>query len=318
MEYTGLIQKYPIDRLLTEEEKQNQLKQKWRFDAQPVHQLSVIKMNSTFLEIADKYYGLKGVLSTAILLGMAILCLPALWLVIHMVLIAIDPDGDPSGMSRDAALMNAAGIFVVFVIGVGAAGLWLLRKESFVYTHYPIRLNRKTRVVHVFRLDGTVLSVPWEKVFFTLGRCASPRQWDVRGHVLDADGATVRESFALGAWSVGEQGKEVLRRYWEFIRRYMEDGPQEVFSIVQICLPIAGHKESVRTGFDRMFAEFSGAPFPVRMMGAVIALAVLPGRWFAIRTSRIPKWPQAVEDENRVELDDPYVKDASVNPLAFS
>jgi hypothetical protein len=312
MEYTGLIQKYPIDRLLTEQEKQNQLKQKQRFDVQPVYQLSVIKMNSTFLEIADKYYGLKGVLATAGLASSAVMM--AGYLAFTFILYW-SPDSQQYAAS-DAAFVSVAN---ALILGPLLAFLiWLLRKESFAYTHYPIRLNRKTRMIHVFRLNGTVLSVPWEKVFFTLGRGASPRQWDVRGHVLDADGVTVRESFALGAWSVGERGKEVLRRYWEFIRRYMEDGPQTAFSTVQICLPIAERKESLRNGFDRMFAEFSGAPFPVRVMGALIALAILPGRWFAIKTSKIPMWPQAVEDENRVEPGDPYVRDALANSQAPS
>jgi hypothetical protein len=50
--------------------------------------------------------------------------------------------------------------------------IWLLRKESFAYTHYPMRFNRKTRTVHVFRPNGTVLSVPWDQLYFTLGHMA--------------------------------------------------------------------------------------------------------------------------------------------------
>ena len=131
---------------------------------------------------------------------------------------------------------------------------------------------------------------------------------------MDADGVMVRESFSLGAWSTGEQGKEVLFRYWEFVRRYMEEGAKEAFDRTQILLPIADRKESLRNGFDRMFAEFSGAPFPILLMGGLIAAVVVPGRWFAMKTSRIPQWPKAIDDQCRIEPGDPYVKDVGTNP----
>jgi hypothetical protein len=308
MEYTGLIQKYPINRPLTDLEAQERLKQGQRLDVVPVYQLSVIRMNSTFLEIADKYYGLKGVLTTAALSAAIVMTIGYL---VYAFMLYLSADAAKYS-SSDAAFVSVMTTLILAPLLVFVS--WLLLKESFAYTHYPVRLNRKTRMVHVFRLDGTVLTVPWEAIYFTLGRCASPKQWDVRGHVLDADGVTVRESFALGAWDVGQQGKAILRRYWEFIRRYMEDGPKEAHSTVAICLPIAERRESVRSGYDRMFAEFSGAPFMARALGAVMALAMVPGRWFAIRTSKIPRWPESIEDESRVEAGDPYARDSRDNP----
>jgi hypothetical protein len=32
-------------------------------------------------------------------------------------------------------------------------------------------------------------------------------------------------------------------------------------------------------------------------------------RWIVMRTSKIPQWPQWVEDECRIEPDDPWVRD---------
>lgn len=44
--------------------------------------------------------------------------------------------------------------------------LALLRKEAFAFTHYPLRFNRATRIIHYFRFTGEVASVPWDDVFF--------------------------------------------------------------------------------------------------------------------------------------------------------
>jgi hypothetical protein len=69
--------------------------------------------------------------------------------------------------------------------------------ESFAFTHYPIRFNRKTRMVHLFRTNGTVVSVPWDRVFFTMGHMTQWNEWEVRGHVLKPDNDTIQETFAL-------------------------------------------------------------------------------------------------------------------------
>lgn len=313
MEYTGLLQKYPVNRELTSEERQLQLKQKHKLEIEPAYQLSVIKMNSTFMEVVDKYYGWKGVLTTTMLAGMAILCVMSLNIAADSAtqLLSGRISGD---LSAGALLAITAAFVLAFGVLPVAACIWLLRKESFTYTHYPIRLNRKTRMVHVFRLDGTVLSVPWDKLFITFGRCASPRHWDVRAHVMDKDGVTVRESFSLSEWGVGDRDRELLKHYWEFVRRYMEDGPQAVIHGVHFCLPIESKREPVRFGVQRQFVEATGMPLPLRLAGLALALVLAPGRWFAMRTSKIPVWPKEIDDACSIEPGDPYIKDAGINP----
>lgn len=308
MEYTGLIQKFPIDRPLTENERRLQLKQKERIETEPLYQLSVIRMNSTFLEMTDKFYSWKGLLTTFFL--PAVIALTAFYTFILFKLYL----GDWSRQETPTPWWMGA-ILIVTLVPFDFFFIWAFLKESFAFTHYPIRMNRKTRMVHVFRLTGTVLSVPWDEVFFTIGKCASPRQWDVRGHVLDKDGVTVRESFSLSDWDYGgAAAQDVVRGYWEFVRRYMEDGPGAVNDRVHFCMPIAAKRESLKIGFERMFAVATGQPLPVLLFVALIAALLTPGRWFAMRTSKIPVWPQAIEDVCVIEPNDPFVKDASMNP----
>lgn len=307
MEYTGLSRKYTVDRALTEQERNSQLKQKQKTGIEPVYQLSVIQLNSTYLELVDKYFAWKGLLTSTMLAG---------WLIVGggglvgTAKIAIDALATPPGE-------DPPWIFVVLFLAIitmfTAFAIWLLRMESFAFTHYPMRFNRKSRMVHVFRLDGTVLSVPWDKVFFCLGALPQ-RGWEIQGHVLGDDGLTVNETFALSMWGIGAVDRSKLVHFWEFVRGYMEDGPKQAHALVKYCLPIAGRRERPMDGFYRMHAEAGTNIVFVLLLGA-LALILMPGRWFSMRTSKVPAWPQEVEDQCRIEPGDPYVRDASNNTV---
>ena len=199
---------------------------------------------------------------------------------------------------------------------------WMLRKESFAYTHYPMRFNRKTRQVHVFRTDGTVLTTPWDSLFFTLG-CPPLRDfWEVRAHVLAADCKTVIETFPLSYFGTMTpldmkpqyvvqgvpryRADDYIRGHWEFIRRYMEEGPETVTRSIQFCMPIDRNRESFRNGLGRVFANFAGAPLLLFLLMVPFNFVVGLFRYFAMQTSRIPVWPKEIEDACSVEPDDPY------------
>ncbi len=307
MEYNGLLQKFPIDRPLTGDERRFQLKQGASTGVDPLYQLSVIRMNSTFVEMVDKYYAWKGALvSIAVPIGVALAAVFG-YLLFNLYAGAWSDPVTPTPLWVGVALVAMLAPMLVFLA-------WLFSKEAFTHTHYPMRFNRKTRMVHVFRLNGTVLSVKWDDLFFCLARCTTPSQWDVRGHVLAQDGTTVRETFSLTDWGFGSAATHVLRGYWEFVRRYMEGGAGSVNQCVHFCLPIADKREPIKFGFQRMFAEAAGQHLPLRALGAVMAAAFLPGRWVAMRTSAIPVWPKEIDEVCRVEADDPFVKDSNGNP----
>lgn len=312
MEYSGLIQKYKINRPLTEEDRALQLQQKERLDIEPHYHLAVTRLNSTYLETVDKYYEHKGELSFWMLAVIVVL----FFFIALFVLGAItrNPDSGVGDTMKDW-------LSVVFIIILFSPLLWLsiwaLFKESFAYTHYPIRLNRKDRNVYVFRLDGSVLVAPWDETFFTLGRgtlqFGGKPNWDIRGHILDADGVTVRDTFAFAMhWHVQND----VRRHWEYLRRYMEEGPEKTLSETPVYLPIVSEYESYAFGLMRLIATLPGS--------AVGQLIMLPfsflfslGRYFAMRTSDIPVWTKKVEIACAITPDDPYERDARNNPPNF-
>ena len=304
MESTGLLSKYSVGRTLTEDERKLRLGRSTRRDLPPVYQLSVIRLNSTYMELVDKFFPLKGLISTVAIVSLFISLYGLLGLVFDFM-------DYPTVEAGDWLLLFGVALVFSPVLWTSA---FFLRKDCCTYTHYPIRLNRKTRMVHVFRLNGTVLTVPWDEVFFCIA--ALPQgDWEIQGHVLDSDGATVKETFPLSYYTV-KSGLPVLERYWEFVRRYMEEGPEDAAHRVEFFMPVADRRESIANGFHRMHAELGGN-FIMTVIGAALALMLVPGRWIAMQTSKVPRWPQEIEEACRIEPGDPWVRDATtVTPSA--
>lgn len=305
MDYTGLLaKKYRVNRKLTDEERLNRFDQKVRQDIEPFYNISVIKMNSAYLECVDRWFIYRGSATSLILIYFvfAILMLVGPWIFAssrHFIPTASDLCW--------ILLMSPAAVCT------GSLMTWFLLKESFSWTHFPIRFNYRNKKVYVFRRDGTILMADWENIFFTLGRCertVGQQNWDIRGHILDKDGETVRETFALpGDTALVDQ----LKHTWEFVRRYMEEGPASVYRDVYWCHDIAKRREKYTVGLRYMFFSLNGQPIWQILLSPVFFVASL-GRWFAMRTSKIPVWPAEIEAECAVDSFDPYLRDASRNP----
>jgi hypothetical protein len=315
MDYAGLIGKHRINRPLGELERAQQLKQKQRLNVEPHYQLSVVKMNSTYLESVDKWFGSKGFI-TGVALIIAVIFVGGLGLISMQSLLqalGVMP------ASADLGSLLAFGIAMsILAAAMGCIAVWFLRIESFAYTHYPIRFNRKTGTVHVFRTDGTVMSVPWDKVFFTLVQVDQFHGfWNVMGHVLAEDLCTIEESFALSISETGTpDGILLMQSHWEFVRRYMEDGPETITGQVQFCLPISEQRESLTVGMHRLLANNSTSSpllWPFLVASLIFNLLTVPFRFIAMHTSKIPQWPKDVESTCAIEPDDPYAIEGAPN-----
>lgn len=306
MDYYGQLPKYPINRPLTEAERADQLQQKKRVEIDPHYNLSVIRINSTYLEIVDKYYAWKG---GALLISVVVILIAsiALGTVAALVINKWDMATIENRQGSLGALFVAALVFLPLII----YSIWLALRETFTYTHYPIRLNRKTRMVYVFRRDGTILSVPWDDLFFTLNKAT--RDWNVRGHVLDVDGVTVKETFAFPMY---DDLKSELLLYWEFVRRYMEDGPAKLIGSgdgqVNICHPIADRKESFGWSMHLIYSHFAPVPIMLWIFSPFLTLVGL-ARYLAHLTCDVPEWPKRINDSCVIEPGDPYERDARHN-----
>jgi hypothetical protein len=146
----------------------------------------------------------------------------------------------------------------------------------------------------------------------------------VRGHVLKADGVTVEETFALsyiGSYDTSSPFAEAnriapddyLRAHWEFIRRYMEEGPQAVSDQVQFCMPVAEQKEGLHPGIERICANIASAPFFLHWMLWPVCMLIGLVRALSMATCKVPRFPDAVDAMSRIEPDDPYAIQADLH-----
>lgn len=310
--YKGLITKFSVNRPLTLRDREYHLDQNQRLDVEPYPDLMVISLNSTCLEVVDKYFEGRGFLGllTIVALGMFAY---GLWGALAGVL------STPTAATGEfGAKELAISITAIFMVASGVI-LWLGKADLFGYTHYPIRLNHKTQMVHVFRKDGSVLSVPWADLYFTLDYDFSYfRFWEIHAHVLDGDRETVLETFVLGtSEGVDPGGLAILHAHWEFFRRYMAEGPEAVAGFVKYAMPVNGKRESYRSGYEVIMSNFRH-PHPIARVMTTILWPVLflqsLVRWLVMRTCRMPRWPADIEAANVVAPDDPFDIDSRINP----
>lgn len=294
----GMVAGYKVNRPLNAHEQQHRFNIRQAASDKPHYDLSLIKLNSTFVECADKWYPMRGFVA---MWGAAFASLfgYAFWAGMEDLFNTFD----------FFAVVLSLGEFTLFL-----AGLYFFTRDAFTYTHYPIRFNRKNRQVYVFRRDGTVLKAGWEDIYWTIyGHNIGTHDLYVVGHVMNDDKRTIKETFALSTTDAGAPGEQNLRSLFEFFRRYMEEGPGPVLDALKptplIMLPgIDKEKESWRFGWEVLTLSLNGM-LVLQVLMQIFFLPMSLFRWIVMRTSKIPQWPQWVEDECRIDPDDPWVRD---------
>lgn len=293
---------YPINRNLNDAEKKFKLNQTVNTGIKPRDQLAVISINSTFLELSDFYHAKRGV--GTLFGGIGFLMMGSSFCYFGWSLL-ID-----CITNKETADIVAAFLGWIIAVTLFFMAAWMFLDlflfEAFGSTHYPIRLNRKNRMVYVYRRDKTILEVPWDKLFFNLHHWlpSRPDLGHLRAHVVSEHGVTVLETFAFCNVTDSTQGATEL---WEFIRKYMEEGPELPASLVKYCLPIGDRREPFLAGCIFLAMRGSGNIVGQLLFTPMWLLLGL-GRWLASWTSEIPVWPKSVEEACAIDPGDPLVK----------
>ena len=295
------IELYPKNRPLDAEEIRSHLRQSERLEVEPHYQLSVIKMNSIYMDVVDRHFSNRGQMVAVLILGLALL--------LGFFFVGLtDFIGFSCVENADADCSPLGDILSlgVFLSLPAAFLIWIASGELFRLTHYPIRFDRRGRLVHFFTPDGRVSSAAWGDIHFAFGKFG--KETDIRGHVLGKDRSHVKESFALSYSDVQVDATApvLLLRHWEFVRRYMEEGPHAVSKQVQFCMPVDGRREGFKSGAERVFAEIAGAPLIMMPVLYAFGLVHICARWLVMRSSKIPRWPDEIEKLCVIEPNDPY------------
>ncbi|RBD14119.1 hypothetical protein BRM22_22035, partial [Xanthomonas oryzae pv. oryzae] len=289
--YTGWVTPFRKKREISSEEYNNILPGKSIDGIFPAQRLALVSINSIFIDWIDRRFLYRG------MLGMSLMFLCLLGFFAFSVLCAIKMLNGDGGVFGVVSLLPLIGCLALY-------GLFL-KHEFFCHVYYPIRFNRKTRKIYVFRekRDGGLLIVPWDKVFFHIGRGNDMKFLrDIRGEILDGD--IVKDTFALGHCA---ERDEPVKEMWEFIRRYMEEGPEAVaehpldkyveLSVAPTwknCLISAVGFTNATTPFKRVLL------FPFIGTFTVV-------RWLVFKSCKQPVFPPEVEAECQVEPNDPHI-----------
>lgn len=257
---------------------------------------SVIKLNSTYVETVDDGYANRGFgAMTGLVLGSIMLFFTGLmcWLEIRR------------------------GSFPLFflALGVPAAlmGYWVSRFECLANTHYPIRYNRKNRCVYSWRPKGKTIKANWDDLcFFPMPRYIPTAEHLIVAAILSADKQKIEDVFFLG---VEGGDTDQNKMYIEFLRCFMNQGLEELLKHPIAFQPrLDQHKESFWHGWRQIMLNLNGQVLFQLVLSPFLTLQSL-FRFIAMRTSKIPVWPEWVEAECQVDPHDPWVRDVSTNPV---
>jgi hypothetical protein len=295
--YSGWIYKFKVNRPVTDDELQEALPREPQRNVEATDRGSLTRFNSTYVEFIDRCFSLRGSMGMLIVLaGFCFLFGASIFLFVNAF----------TDFAQGHWLLIISTAFFVFLLSLIPV-LLALRKEFFTYTHYPIRYNRKTRKIYVFRHNGPggVLVVPWDEGYFHRGHGMSDKSLlDVRCHVME--GNTVKDTFATGH-SYGIEAP--VNELWEFIRRYMDEGPKAVKPPFVSMTASPTWRNCWRMSFIRVGAASTLAQ--IILLPIEGPLVVL--RWLVFKTCKKPVWPPEVEAECQIAENDPYRLPEPVN-----
>ena len=292
--FDGWITKYKTDRLLSDYELQARLDPEVPIDLPPIDN-GMLRANNVFVEYMDRYFFLRGY---AALGGLSVAVL-AMWAGVMLAMLLNEPMHNGELPSTMEALLPGIFSFLFF-----ALFFWVLKnavlRDFFSYTHYPVRFNRIARKVYIFQHNarGGVFSLEWKKGYWFVGRSkfGDGFIYDLRCHHLDSDGV-IRFTYAVGHFS--ETRAEVLQ-HWEMIRRFMEESPEDL-PFPPLVLVVSA-EPTWRNCMTIQVGGLSGYSYFFMLMTFPWAFF----RWISQITCRRPRWPDEVEAECQIPIDDPY------------
>ncbi|MEZ0470323.1 DUF6708 domain-containing protein [Luteimonas salinilitoris] len=119
----------------------------------------------------------------------------------------------------------------------------------------------------------------------------------------------VRDTFAVGHY-FDDSRLNRIQSIWEFIRRYMEEGPETVAEHPLDRLIHESTKPTLKNCFIHVYASMGLNFIALRYFLFFLfypSVGVLTlTRWLVLNSCKEPVWPPEVEAESQVEPDDPH------------
>ncbi|MEJ5903147.1 DUF6708 domain-containing protein [Pseudomonas kermanshahensis] len=180
-------------------------------------------------------------------------------------------------------------------------GLKITRLEMLTSRHLLIRFNRRTQQVHLHRPSycGGIVTFPWR----TTGSTGLYPEDDslsvgVRLGLIWHPSHTGLPHMEMAFVGKQGQGGSELRDEWEFIRRYMEEGPHAVPRprlSTQLPSPIQAFSAQFE-GLGRFFRKSSWL-FKLALLMVWPAFVIVgTAHWFSLLLCWRPRWPKVIRE----------------------
>lgn len=334
-DYMGIIFPYSqIGKNIDELDYKLRLPQNKKFNVQPLELHSTIQFNSTYIELVDKVYHERGYFT---IFGLWFVFTPILILIFLFVkayIVELSEIG--------FGLINL--LYFIVMIGMFIPVLYLtyrlsLKIDTFTYTHFPIRFNRKNKMVYVFAKDGIVSKYHWDDLYVAIMVSKEfknkPRKntYDVRLNVLD-ENKVITHAFALPYCqeSYLDEEKLMYKGLWEYVRRYMEEGVKDSYAQVEQLIPIAHQRETLWLSIKMAWHSFNRYDYVIfkknqegiyindheeqrklKVIAPTIqglffsfVMMYIIGRYTIAKLAKRPIWPDWVEAECQIDANDVY------------
>lgn len=195
------------------------------------------------------------------------------------------------------------------LVGIGVGYLvWkyafkFIRTELFTQRHLLIRFNRETRQVYLHRpkYAGGIVVLPWEATVAAINPDLPDSQG--MGDSLALGWPTERTDAGYDEMAfVGPplDGNREMEGLWEYIRRYMEEGPQSVPKPKSLRARIPWPWDSLKASlhFMRPMWRRGGGVWVVLMLVLLSPLILLhsASHWVSMLLCWRPRWPREIRE----------------------
>ena len=188
------------------------------------------------------------------------------------------------------------------------------RLEAFTARRLIVRFNRITRKIYLLRPKhlGGIVALDWD----TAEVCINPKMseldgtggfvmlgWDKETHsVRDADGH-LKDDFEITFVGKPTRNASELLAFWEYIRRYMEEGPEAAPKPKKLIgkFPWPWRSFMAVWQLDSRFVKIPQLWIFVPIYGLLLPLILVHacGHWVSLLLCYEPRFPRSIEDAGR-------------------
>ncbi|WP_232823868.1 DUF6708 domain-containing protein [Salinicola sp. CPA57] len=271
---------------------------------------SIYRMNDTYMDVRtffDEWRGGVTIGLSPLLLGL--LSFPFLFLIplLDVFFYGVWPaTGD---VATNESYVAAVGMWVIWFVMVAAFVylFWIFRMECLVQRHIVVRFNRKTRKIYINRpnfaggnqvydWDDVVASVDPDDQVVTKQR---KREILMLFFFKQRTGAEYHDVVFLGA---PLRSDHELYALWEYIRRYMEEGPGSIPA--PKCIPrFPWPWRSLLAPWSFLENKWAAAPWSPGMIALVVIVSPLMlihavAHWCSLLLCWPTYWPRQLRRES--------------------